>query len=290
MLISDIDLLKKYIPTVMAGDFDRYNTYLQTADEYLIRELIGQTIYNLVNAPDPPAEDPPVEDQPEIDTKFRDLCRCVVAHKGYMDAIPFLDLVETENGFAVTSNPNMAPASQQRVAALVKGVELRLSDAIELLLAYLEENTSYYESWKDAKIYTVNHDSYIFTLTQFRRYARYDASRMEWIKDISKVTRAIRLLIEPVISAELSKTIITELQDDNLSEDNKKIIEDLRFCLAAFVTGDQANGFSLLYRVRNFLLANVEKYEAFKNSDVYAAYLAETSGFSTDQTIASFGI
>ena len=279
MLISNIETLKKYIPTVAGSNIDRYSTYLQTADEYLISELIGQTLYDKVAGETP-------------DAKLLGLCENIVALKGYMDAIPFLDLIETETGFAVVSDSqnNVVPASKDRVEKLIRGLDTRLSDAIEQLLEYIEGNATFYDDWKTAKAYTINHDSFIFTLTQFRRYARYDGSRLEWLKDISKVTRAMRNRIEPIISQEQSAEIITQLQGNNLSAANKKIIEDLRFSLAAFVTGDDETGNNCLFRARKIIIDNVDDYAGFKASAIYAAYLAETSGFSTDQSIAAFGI
>ena len=287
MLINSIDTLKKYIPTVVGSDIDRYSPFLQTAEEYLASDLIGEDLVNSLI----------IQEDYEVgvvgsanDLKLVRYCEAIICLKAYLDAIPMLDLVETETGFGVVSNGNIAPASQQRVASLAAGIEKRLTDAIEQLLEYLEGNENYYDPWKYAKAYTINHESYIFTLKEFRRYARYDGSRLEWIKDMPKVTQAIRLNIEPVISPELSAVIIEELQDDDMGEANKLIIEDLRFSLAAYVTGNDAVAQSSLARVRRRLIDNVDDYPEFKTSEQYTAYLAQTDTYSTDQTIASFGV
>jgi len=279
MLVSDIATIKKHIATIQGDNFSRYSPYVETANQYLVNELIGQTLYNKVIAP-------------TSDAKLLNYCESIVAHKAYVDAVPFLDLVETETGFAVVSDQgnNVVPASKDRIEKLIRGLETRLSDTIELLLEYLEGNATFYDDWKGAKAYTINHDSYIFTLTQFRRYARYDGSRLEWLKDISKVTRAIRNRIEPIISQAQSTEIITQLQANTLSDANSKIIEDLRFSLAAFVTGDNETGCSCVFRARTTIIDNVDDYAGFKASSIYTNYLAETSGFSTDHTIASFGV
>lgn len=278
MLINNITKLKGYIPTIAGSEISRYSTYLQTAEEYLITELIGDTLFAKLSITTP-------------DAKLLRYCENIICHKAYLDAIPFLDLVETETGFAVVSDVNnsVVPASKDRVEKLIRGTETRLSDAIEQLLEYLEGNEDFYNDWKGAKAYSINHESYIFTLTQFRRYARYDASRIEWMKDISKVTRALRNHIEPYISAALSQQIIAQLKDNTLSNANKLIIEDLRFALAAFVTGDKATGNEFVFRVKQYLIDNVDNYAPFKTSSIYEAYLAEVSGFSTDQSIAAFG-
>jgi hypothetical protein len=290
MLINSLEQLKKYIPTLATSDFARYSHFMQTAEEYLVSDLIGETLFGKLTAiaANSTANPPVVASTP--DPKLLRFCENVVCLKGYLDAIPMLDLVETETGFGVTSNQNVAPASQQRVAALTKGIDIRLSDGIEQLLEYLEGNEDFYDDWKGAKAYTINHDSYIFTLTQFRRYGRYTGSRLEFLQDVSKVTQAIRLKIEPVISVELSAAIIGQLQDNDLNDANKKIIEDLRFSLAAYVTDNEAIANSFLARVRRVLLANADDYPEFKDSEIYTAFLAQISPDINTQSIANFGV
>jgi len=287
MLISSIATLKKYIPTVVGSDFERYSPFLQTAEEYLASDLIGDDILEGLTVTD---NVPYGITGYADDLKLVRYCEAIVCLKAYHDAIPMLDLVETETGFGVVSNTNIAPASQQRVAALLAGIEKRLTDAIEQLLEYLEGNPDYYIPWKYAKAYAINHDSYIFTLKQFRRYGRYDLSRLEWIKDMPKVTQAIRYKIEPVISSELSLAIIDQLQDDTLSPNNALIIENLRFALAAFVLGLECDGIRYLGLVYAHLVANATDYPEFESSTIYAAYLARTSNYSIEQQIAMFGV
>lgn len=50
------------------------------------------------------------------------------------EAIPSLDLILTDSGFAVVSNQNLAPASRERVAALLNSLRRQASDARDLLL------------------------------------------------------------------------------------------------------------------------------------------------------------
>ena len=50
------------------------------------------------------------------------------------ESIPSLDLILTDSGFAVVSNQNLAPASRERVAALLASLRRQASDARDLLL------------------------------------------------------------------------------------------------------------------------------------------------------------
>lgn len=294
MLINSIEKLKAVIPTVFGSDFARYEPFMNEADEYLKAELIGNTIYEAVQAA---AENPPPPrgggaapfTADEIITK---LCINVAALKGYLIAIPFLDLAETETGFVVASDMgnNIVPASKERVDKLIVGVKARLSDAIEMLLEYLEGNEYYLEAWSECKAYIYIHESYIFTLKEFRRYAKYGGNRLDWINELPLLVRTIRNRIQPMISAEQSAEIITQLKAGTLNNANKKIIEDLRFSLAAFVTADEKTGLECVARARATMLADVDLYPAFKASAIYTKYLAQTKTDVNTLSIADFGI
>jgi hypothetical protein len=279
MLIDNLDTLKSIIPTIAGRDFTRYSTYLEAADRYLAREITGSALYEKLS---------------EADNKtLLSYCQKVSAFKAYLDAIPSLDLIETETGFGIVSNGNIAPASRERVLALAKQTELALSDAIEDLIRFLEENTTYHESWKASKAYSLIADSYILSMDEFRRYANFTGSRLDFVKLKPVILRIQKLKIEPVISPELSSEVITQLKTNNLSEANKKIIENLRFALALFTTNDREykeliitrdnnpsiqsgqlpppkhHGKSFLMEVRKTIINNADNYPAFKGSTLY---------------------
>ena len=64
----------------------------------------------------------------------QDLLESYVYKNAAAEAIPSLDLILTDSGFAVVSNQNLAPASRERVAALLNSLRRQASDARDLLL------------------------------------------------------------------------------------------------------------------------------------------------------------
>jgi len=264
MIIENIAALRKYISTIAASDedtsdqFSKYLTYLKSAEKFLKREIIGSALYELL-------------EEPNVD--LVDHCAAVVAHKAYIDAIPFLDLIETGSGFAVTSNQNLTPASTARVQALIKATEIRLGECIEDLLEYLEETPEFHDEWKPSKTYSMISDSYIMNLREFRNYAPFEAGRLEFVKKRPDMLKSRMLKIEPVISKELSLEIIEQLRDDDLNEANKEIIEDLRFALANYTINADIVADSFLSRVKAYLIAKVDSYPSFKASSIYQHYI-----------------
>jgi len=261
MLISNIETLKQHIATIVGGEIEKYNPYLATAEKFLIREITGSELFAMAI----PAN-----------AVLLKLCEAVEAHKMYVDAIPFLDLVETESGFAVTSNTNLTPASTKRVKDLIAATSERLTECIEDLLEYLETTTgAMLDAWKGSVTYTLVNDNYIDSIRMFRLYADFAGSRMEWIAFRNKLTRARKLKIEPVISRELSEVIIEDMRDGDLTVANDKLIDDLRFAIAAYATGDNESGDSFVARVRKVIYATPDDYPVFKTSSIYVQFLAQ---------------
>lgn len=275
MIVPTITVLKQHIATVVGTDFARYEPYLKTAEKFMIREITGRDLYDLADG------------YPDL----LNLMQAVVAHKGYLEAIPFLDLIETESGFAVTSNQNLTPASTKRVQDLIAATEKRLTECVEDLLEYLETaSEDLQDAWKGSKTFTLVNDNYIESIRQFREYGPFEGSRLAWIVFRPKLAAARKLKIEPVISRELSEEIIEQLRDGDLNESNTLIIHDLRFALAAFATGDMPTGDSFIARVRAFLMAHPDDFTAFRDSEIYQAYLALVERDTTDDPIAIFGV
>ena len=258
-IIGSIDILKKYIPTIVSAEFTKYEQYIADAEAWLMKEITGKELFDIIDGED---------------ETLLDYARAIVANKAYADGIPFFDLVETESGFAVVGTGNLAPASQQRVAALQAASLRKLDEAIESLLEYLEEKVDYHDEWKGSPVYTLLSNLYLTTVKEFRRYVVYQGSRREFMALKPEMLNAINLKIAPVISQELSDQIIEQLRDNDLTADNTAILENLRFAFANFTMKLEETAQSYLMRVRKVLIANPDKYAAFRDSDIYINWLA----------------
>jgi len=266
MFCTSIESLKKYLPTVINSEYEKYQAEVLDANRWLRNEVIGAELFDSVEA----------GDYFEYIDLLTTHCESVVARKAYLEGIPSFDLTETSAGFVVTRNDNQAPASPERVKKLQESISHRLTDAIESLLQFLEEHSDFHALWKGSPTYALLTDTYIHTLTDFRRYAPWPGSRIEWIAAKPSMLNVIKLKIEPVISTELSECIIEQLRDDDLDEANTSIIQNLKFGFANFCVGDDNAGNSYLYKVRKKLMANPSGFPTWENSELYTAIQAST--------------
>ena len=283
-LIQTIDDLRLIIPTVVGKDIDRYTVYLDNADVWIKREITGATLF--------PAAGP-------VDADLSKYLKRVEALKGYYDAIPFLDVIETEFGFGIVSNGNISPASKERVESLRKQTYQQLSDACESLFIFLEENSTYHADWKASKAYSLVSNCFIKSLTDFVKYAPFPGNRFDFVKLIPVIRKIQKLVIEPAISTEYMTELINQLNNSSLTEINDKNVESLRYALAFMVITDRqyrvlfndspyllkaaesidkdVTGQSLLVEVVNTLKAAPDNYPAFRDSSTYALILANAA-------------
>jgi len=269
MLVTTIARMKELIPVIVGNDFSKYETFVKEAREWLKHELIGSELYNKLGV--------------EGNSVLKEYCENVVANKAYLNGLPFFDLIETESGFAVTRTETKAPASPERVKALKEGIEKWLSDAIERLLEYLEESIQYHEDWKGSETFTLLTETYIHTLKEFRRYAPFSGTRLDFVAKLPAMLDVIHLKIEPVISPELSDEIIEQLRDGDITDLNKSILRNLRFAFANYVAGNDEVAHTYLVRIRKVLHKTPDSYPAFKDSELYANIQATVITKNTDE-------
>jgi hypothetical protein len=270
MICSTIDIFRKYLPTAIHSDFAKYESEINDANAWIAREILGAELYNIIT-----------EGLPESMYQLLPLCEAVVARRAYLTGIPSFDLAETASGFVVARNENQAPASPERVAKLLASIETKLSDAIEDLLEFLEVKAPEFDeavdisaAWLDSPTYTMLTDTFIPTVRMFRRYAPFPGSRLEWIAKHPAMMNVIQLQMWPILSQELCDEIITELRESYLSAASEEIIQNIRYAYALLVAGETDPGMSYLYRVRKYIIANIDSYSTFENSAMYTNYLA----------------
>jgi len=269
--------LQQRIPSLATYDsegkeIDRYAKFLKIAEKWFITNITGQVLFDVI-------------DTSTTDSVGKNFCKDIICYKGYTDAIPFLDVIETGSGFSVTNNQNLAPASRERVNALKNGLLDMLTQSIENFIEFLEKEEMYHDEWKGTKTYSILTDTFIHTLTDFNYYAKFEGNRLDFIKSKPTMLHVINLKIAKLITAELCNEIIEQLRDDELSIDNRNIIENIKYAYANFVIGNNSDASSYLLEVQNFLILNVDKYPLFKNSNIYANYLKNLSNNTTTEGI-----
>lgn len=153
-------------------------------------------------------------------------------------AAPHMDLHLSEMGFVVTDATGSSPASAERVRKLVEAYDTQGYDNLETLLRYLEKNHQHIDSYKESEAFVLANANLINSAETFNRIVFIGGSRRRFISLKPEMDNIERLVIEPVISIAMADKLRGEIRNNNLTADNKKLLDLLQRALAHLVIAD----------------------------------------------------
>ncbi|MFV0538845.1 MAG: DUF6712 family protein [Dysgonomonas sp.] len=267
MLINSKEEFVKYIPT--AGgynpdlnntDWDKLSPFVQDAELFLQTDLLGIDLYNLLST--------------ISDTQLKDAACTVVSCNAYNGAIPYVDLIQTPNGFAVVSNSNQAPASSDRVNRLQKWTEIRASEATDALIILVFQKPEYNAEWQKFGLYNYYTECLFMTAASLRRYCKNDALRYN-LDELHPVFMAYQERIARAISHEYLNDIIVKRRDATLTIEDVSMIKTLMTIMGMLYRNDENAAFQLLETAVNTMVTNLDKYPAYEYSQAYRIKISD---------------
>ena len=141
-IITTDEQLRQLLPNVLAtveGEttlIEKLTPFLESAEQWVMDNFVPEPLFTEIAT---------AENNSQLSTLNFQLSTIIACH-AYMTAIPSLDLVLTPNGFGIVSNQTIAPASRERVAALITSLESQRDAAIEALILRLSSRSDWRES------------------------------------------------------------------------------------------------------------------------------------------------
>jgi len=263
MLVQSFASMKKFLPAVvLKGENMYFDDMLQIAEQELVSSVIGEELLIQLNKKE------------EADQPLLTMCQRIISLNAFVKAIPEMDLVLTESGFAVHNSDKMAPASKARVDALIKSLAERLDNSIDTLIAFLLSSVNYID-WRDTQQFDNISSGFICTYAEFKRYAlhtpvyaeRYPKSYSDFAKLYPNLSTALMVNISPYLSSEYCSELIEKFKDKEIfSMQEKYALNLIKSALAAFVMGDGATGNNYLFNCIRYLKDNIEHFPTFAAS------------------------
>ena len=285
MIVDSLDIMKQHVATIAAVDkFELLQSYVEAAERWAKSELLGADLFNFVET----------HKSNSAHQELTGRVQRIIALNGFDRAVPFLDVVQTNTGFAVTSTEGLVPASKERVASLRAGLQAEQDAVIEDLLLFLEETPIYHDDWKGSPVYTLLTDTFLPTYTIFKRYAPYSQavtlfypkSRLEFARLNGKLREVMADKIQNVLGVEFMTKLLECLRDDDLPTNYVAIVEYLRFALGLYAIG--LTGDNFMAKVTDILKNNPDSYPVWRDSSEGRAILAPPATHS--DTPIFFGI
>lgn len=153
-------------------------------------------------------------------------------------ASPFLDINLGDTGFTTSSNQNFVPASANRVSKFDNNLLALAYENIEQMLIFLEENQDNYPLWVNSDAYTYATSNFIRTAIEFDGLVPITVSRLLFYHLKPIMDYIEKFNVETIISSDLASEIRQQIVDDNVSDANQKLLDNIRPAIAYLAISD----------------------------------------------------
>ena len=263
--------VKKYLSVDISMQDKTIEPYIKPAEEQVIR-LLGKEMYAEL--------DEYYNDGGDDDEALNALLPYVqrpIVNFAFFQGLSMLNVSIGENGIAVISNSNLAPASKQRTDDLKADLEKAAYDSMESLLEFLEENITDYDNWSGSDAYAYQYEYLISSARRFDELLRIDRSRLTFLKWRPTMADVEFLEIYPIVSQEFCDELKEEIKDDDISEENAVVLPYLQKALAYLTASIELDkkyenrGRSYLMSAKRIMDAAPDDYPTYAASSVYVS-------------------
>lgn len=205
----------------------------------------------------------------------------LVALRAFLSVFRQLDLVLTPTGFGVVSTQQMAPASKQRVDALIG----HLRDGVLIAhgrLLYLLCKT---DGWGTSDQASENIETLFYDFRMLQKMQGPAASHLEWQAAQRLIGEADEML-RLKLSNEYMKVLLEHVRCGTVTADDKPIIQQCRQIISLWIAGDHEAVKLKVRRLLSMLDTNLNTYniygqygypvnhhETFQNTEDSPAYI-----------------
>lgn len=269
MILKTLVDFQNVIPTTVGTEnFEDFEPYVRSAELWIRNNILGKVLYDAIDG------------DTIVDADLVRLCQNVIGNHAYWDAIPFLDVIHTESGFAVISASGKVPASKERVERLREQCLIRRDNEVEFLVTYLEEQISLHDEWKGSPAYSVMTDCLISTASELKQYGQWEGSRRDFLQLRPKMIQETMTKLEPVFSKDYIDELIEKQRDGDATADDKKVLVLLKYVIGSLVNGNTEAAEKIASDAMRYIDKNITGFVTYSASSEYLARVAP--GYTND--------
>ena len=293
-LIKDTATLKMYVRVAASFKFDSFKPYIVDAQKKYIAQYLGDVLLEGLdtwyNAGQNPAYANYKNLLPYVQAALTKFTLALGA--------PSFDTLLTEGGFAVTSNQNLAPASDRRVKAFIDSMMELGWNEVETMLRFLETNKANYSSWVSSTAYTEYHSNFIINASDFDKIIRIDQSRLRFMALKPAMDNVEMLKIEPVISKAMGDDIKAKVKAGTMTAAYNALLPKIQRAVANYTMFEDTQlkkyeemGTAFLSEVKLVIDGTPTSYPIYAASDCYVADKTSYNNYENteDSSIFSMG-
>lgn len=280
MAILKLTEFTTLIPTAKGTKIDTLKPYADTAEFALQTELIGSVLYTSLES--------------ATGDEYKNILYLVnmyLANRAYYEAIPYVDLIQTDHGFAVASNNNIAPASKDRVAALRAQVKKTMDSYADAIITLISSVDAYRVLWTGSQAFE-NITACVFYTTSELNEGWSNKQREEFLMLKPEIIALQNTTIAKVISADLLASLLDKRASGTaFSVKEKLVFAQIKHILRLhFVDENKKNTAQsairpLIEQLSTYLDDNLDDFPLYKNSKEYALKTSPNLANTKDSSI-----
>jgi len=270
-LFTSIDEIREYITVDISSDYRTISPYVTQAQKYTT-EIIGKQLHGLLID---------VVHNNNDTERLKELLKIVrlpLARFAYMLAISELNVNVSERGFTIAVDNNLEPASKWRIDEFRTSISDSAYDGLEILIEYLEDNTTVFPEWKLSKSFSFQNQFFVNNAKELNETVFIEIKRLDFLNLKQFIFQVEQSIVKPVISVELFNEIKTQILNQNISETNDYILKNYIKAAVCYHAIDKKTpnenyrleGTRLLEQLRIYLNNNASSYPLYLNSDCYS--------------------
>lgn len=277
-MITNIEQFAEYIPTAAGSEWATLEPFVNEAKDQLKINLLGKDLFDKIVTL-------------AVDAEARVICARLLCLQAYKNAIPFCDVIQTQNGFAVVSNANLAPASKERVERLIEWCVQQIDINTDMLLNTVIMTSALLTEWKKFRGFKELTACFFATGTDYGVYCKVEnMKRKSFLEKMPMLLMYQENVLAPVISKVYLDQLIEELRNRTFTTGSDRVINYCKLILGALVNADQLQADKLLNAVSTMLEKGKATYTTYAGSDEYKLKIAPKYENKSDHPTFFFGL
>jgi hypothetical protein len=207
-MILSLETYKSCLPPNTITDTTKFDAFEARALYKFFPKFLGDALVDDI-----------ISEEPDEDLLVK--IAMPLANLTYLLSIPFFNVVLTNSGFGVVSNPNVAPASMERVKDLKDACLQAANDGMDTLLKYLEESyeseglegsgsDDIYSLWNKSSL---NESALIENAAEFSAAIGFTIPRHQFVDIIEHINRTASTTLSSMFSPEFIDELVDSSDD-----------------------------------------------------------------------------
>ena len=214
-------------------------------------EILGTVIANQL-------EDGTIAESSELMSDVKAL----VCMKAFANAVRRNDLILTPTGFGIVSTDKVAPASKDRVNAMLDELWQNIYDTRDSLVDALVGNADWYDSIQAEQVVAT-------VFCHISDYKRYGADHEQYYIGTDPKVRAANHILIQHISKEFNAELLTAIRRGTVTDAQLTVIEQMKRFIGGNLAQNKYAARSAYEDLLGTLDANLETYTTYANSEAY---------------------